>query len=322
MKFMLLLAAFFVATSTAFSQKTAVLTDPYDYHDAVISAMNDAMRTIAEFNRSTVQREQSATFEAQRKQVRQSLVACKKRVDVLPAFKGDSKLRDKASATLGQSIVDFDHDFSLLDSLVKKSRNAAEAMEQYCHYSLKSRQQMEAMENDLYVARTAFAKTNNLPIAPQGPQTEEEKAFVLAQKAEQYYWQVSLAFFQVQKNDRIFWQLIEEKNWKKLEAARLKTIESCQKSLTELEKLGDFEKKEGQIRKEANAAILAIRTFSETEGVQITAILGNTTGKFTDLENTRMKQAYAAKNREVLPVVNAFPAKLTAFLQQFAVDSK
>lgn len=165
-------------------------------------------------------------------QIQQSLI----NVRTMPAYEGDSKLRDEIAAVFEAYLASFKVEFQQVNLLRRTSTESYIAMENYFKANAEAEKKIDAASKRASAAQVAFARKYKIQIE----EGEEDAGGSTLSQLNDYYRAVFLRVFKLSKKDAEFSDALKEQNAGKMDRYRKELDVICDDHLYFFSKLPDF----------------------------------------------------------------------------------
>lgn len=165
-------------------------------------------------------------------QIQQSLVT----VRAMPAYEGDTKLRDEIAAVFEAYLASFKVEFQQVNMLRRTSTESYIAMENYLKANSEAEKKLDAASARASAAQMAFARKHKLQVE----EGEENSGANTLSQLNDYYRAVFLRVFKLSKKDAEFSDALKEQNFGKMDRFRKELDVICDDNLYFFSKLPDF----------------------------------------------------------------------------------
>lgn len=212
------------------------LKNPGDYNNYIMKEMTEAVRKNFEYISFTVHSEAYDLMEGKRGEVIDQIKTSKEKISQMPAFEGDTHLRDAALNALDEYENAFALDYKEIIGLKKKSKDSYEAMEAYFKAEDRAEDKVNKATIQLRKAQQSYASKNNMSIAESKSHDALEEKMQNVKEVNAYWRDIFITYFKVSKEYDRMWDVLEDQKAGPLENQRHAVEKITQQTLEELHK--------------------------------------------------------------------------------------
>jgi cob(I)alamin adenosyltransferase len=219
----------FVVWGQGYSSPAAYGTALFNEH-ALVSNKN------MDYLQYSVHSDDYALIEQKRMELIQQIQQSLTNVRAMPAYEGDTKLRDEIAAVFEAYLASFKVEFEQVNVLRRSSKESYIAMENYLKANSLAEKKLDAASARAGAAQMAFARKYKLQIE----EGEEDSGSKSISQLNDYYRAVFLRVFKLSKKDAEFSDALKEQNFGKMDRYRKELDVVCDEHIYFFGKLPDF----------------------------------------------------------------------------------
>ncbi len=210
--------------------------DPVQYFDYLNNEHAGIVNKNLEYVQYSVHSDDYNEVEQKRLDLIKQLAQAIIKVATLPAYEGDSGMRDEMQEVLKLYLESYEIEFSEINTLKRESKDSFEAMERYLEAQDAAEKKIADAAERFQDAQRAFAKSHNITLLEGAKNTEIEQI----NHVNAYYRAVFLKYFRVSKQHSEVSEAMQAKEAEQMDKARLKLQQIAQSELKILKLMPDF----------------------------------------------------------------------------------
>ncbi|MEX2335947.1 MAG: hypothetical protein WD555_01595 [Fulvivirga sp.] len=258
---------------TGFSQ--GGFNEAVEYNAFIVNAQREVVKQNLDYISFSIYSNDYQLIEVKRKEVLKQIRQAKHRIERLPAFKGNNRLKNEAVNVLSEYEIAFEDDFKEVARLGKNSENSFEAMEAYFKAQNKTEERVSKASEKFNKVQDNFVKQHNLTYGDAEDQLTAQMKEVAA--LNRYIRSIFLEYFRVSKSFARMLEALKIQKSGPLDKERKQVIEQANEATTMLVACGDFNGERDYLDQTINL-IEYYRALAENEFLKITGLLDKKNG--------------------------------------------
>lgn len=207
-----------------------------DYNNFIVDQQNQLILRIIDYNISNIHNNNAEENNQKRLEIIRQIEASIEKLNSLPPFKGDSKLRDEALLVFTLYKTTCDVEFNEINSLRKERETSYESMRSYLNTQDKVEEKLKEAGEKFIKAQHDFARKHKITIKDENSQNY----FKDVAQVNQYSRHVTLEYFRVSKIDADFLEALNTQQSTVMEAKRKEILTTAETSLKNLEEISPY----------------------------------------------------------------------------------
>ena len=215
--------------TSAYSQDQ-LIEKASDYNNFIVDEQNQLILRIIDYNISNIYNNNAEENNQKRLEIIRQIDASIEKLNSLPPFKGDAKLRDEAFVVFTLYKEACDVEFNEINTLRKERENSFESMRNYLHAQNKAEVKLKEAGEKFIKAQQEFARKHKITIKDGNSQNY----FKDVAPVNQYSREVTLEYFRVSKIDAGFLEALNQQQSMVMEEKRKEILSTAEISLKNL----------------------------------------------------------------------------------------
>lgn len=246
-----------------------------EYNDFIITEQRKTVKKNLEYISFSVHSEDYRQIEAKRKEVLRQINDSRNRINKMPDYDGNSKLKDEAVEVFTQYKSAFEEDFKDIIKLKQNRQSSFEAMEAYFKAQNQAEDRVNKATQKFSKVQEKFVRDNNLTFKEEDDDLSQKMQTVAALNL--YARGIFLEYFKVSKAFSEMLEVLNEKKANTLNKERKQVIEVAAKVVPQLNEFGAFNGDRDYLDQTVSLAEY-YRRLAENEFLEIVKIFDKKTG--------------------------------------------
>lgn len=269
----LALAGFFAAISLPAAAQVATFTDPASYNNFIVNEQVLLLKKNLRYISKAAHSENDRKIEARRLDVVEQNKLAVDKLKSMPAFKGNTDLRNKALTAFQTMYAVYSADYKQVNALATSRTQSYEAMQRYYDAQEVAEQKLAVVGDSMEVAQKRFAQQFGMTISKDRESSKLTVYTKAVNEVNHYQRQVFLPFFRLQKATAKLDEALRAQNADAFEAARELVAAEAAKTSAELGALPAFRGKDAAYRNAARDVANMYVLLCGNQFVQVTELL-------------------------------------------------